>query len=107
MAQLAHELVDEAAARTPAATALRHGAERISYSALAAMAGAVASALHACGVGFEARVALRLPACPAFAAALLGASAAGCAVVPVDPALDAARVAALLRDNGASLLIGT
>jgi acyl-CoA synthetase (AMP-forming)/AMP-acid ligase II len=107
MAQLAHELVDEAAARTPAATALRHGAERISYATLAAMAGAVASALQACGAGFEARVALRLPACPAFAAALLGASAAGCAVVPLDPALDAARVAALLRDSGASVLIGT
>lgn len=105
MAQLAHELVDEVAARTPAATALRHGAERISYAALAGAAATLASALRACGAGCEERVALRLPGCPALAAALLGASAAGSAVVPIDPALDAGTCAALLRDCGARVLI--
>ncbi|MGX4644194.1 AMP-binding protein [Massilia sp. SYSU DXS3249] len=105
MAQLAHELVDEAAARTPAATALRHRAQRISYAALAASAAAVASALRACGAGLDERVALRLPDCPAFVAALLGTSGAGCAVVPIDPKLDHARCAALLRDCGAGILI--
>ena len=105
MAQLAHELVDDAAARAPAALALRHGAESISYAALAAAAANVAAALRACGAGAGEHIALRLPGCPAFVMALLGASAAGCAVVPVDPGLDAARCAALLHDCGAGVLI--
>ncbi|MET0982655.1 MAG: AMP-binding protein [Telluria sp.] len=105
MAQLTHELVDAAAARTPAALALRHGAERISYAALAGAAANVGAALRACGAGADERVAVRLPSCPAFVMALLGASAAGCAVVPIDPDLDDARCAALLRDCGAGVLI--
>lgn len=106
MAQLVHELVEEAAARTPAAIALRHGAEGISYAALAAAAATLASALRACGAGTDERIALRLPAGPAFAAALLGASAAGCAMVPIDLALDGPGCGALLRDCGAGILIG-
>ncbi|MDB5745955.1 MAG: acyl-CoA ligase (AMP-forming), exosortase system-associated [Massilia sp.] len=105
MAQLAHELVDEAAARTPAALALRHGAERISYAALAGAASAVGAGLRACGAGTDERVALRLEVSPALVAALLGASAAGCAVVPIDPAWGDERCAAVLRDCGAGVLI--
>ncbi|MEN3277957.1 MAG: hypothetical protein V7631_3747 [Massilia sp.] len=105
MAQLAHELVDEAAGRTPAAVALRHGAECISYAALAASGASVAVSLRACGVGGGERVAIRLPACPDTVAVLLGASAAGAAVVLVDPQLEAARCGALLRDCGARVLV--
>ncbi|MFC5462931.1 AMP-binding protein [Massilia niabensis] len=105
MVQLAHELVDEAAARSPAALALRHGADRISYAALAGAAARVAAALRACGAGTDERVAVRLPACPAFVMTLLGAWAAGCAVVPIDPDLDDERCAALLRDCGAGVLV--
>lgn len=105
MAQLTHELVDQAAARTPSALALRHGAEHISYAALAGAASTFASALRACGAGTDERVALRLHGSPAFVTALLGASAAGCAVVPIDPGLDPERCAAVLRDCGAGVLL--
>ncbi|MFC4932909.1 AMP-binding protein [Massilia sp. GCM10023247] len=109
MAQLSHELVEEAAAHTPAAIALRHGAQRTSYAALAAAgaaaAAAFAAALRACGAGGGERVALRLPDGPAFVAALLGASGAGCAVVPIDPALGGERCGALLRDCRAVILV--
>jgi acyl-CoA synthetase (AMP-forming)/AMP-acid ligase II len=105
MAQLAHELVDAAAAWTPQATALRHGAERISYAGLASAIGAFAGALHASGLGTGDRVAVCLPASTQAVAALLGASSAGCAFVPIDPVLDAASCTALLRDCGARLLV--
>jgi acyl-CoA synthetase (AMP-forming)/AMP-acid ligase II len=105
MAQLVHELIDAAAAWTPQATALRHGAERISYAGLASASAAFAGALHAAGLVNGDRVAVCLPACTPAVAAVLGASSAGCAFVPVDPLLDAAACAALLRDCGARLLV--
>jgi acyl-CoA synthetase (AMP-forming)/AMP-acid ligase II len=109
MVQLAHELVDEAAARMPAALALRHGAQCFSYADLAGAAAQVAAALRAAlrasGSGADERVALRLPSCPAFVTALLGASAAGCAVVPIDPGWSDERCAEVLRDCGAGVLV--
>ncbi|QOL48797.1 AMP-binding protein [Massilia litorea] len=105
MAQLAHELVEAAAVWTPHATALRHGAERISYAGLAGAIAAFAGALGAAGIGAGERVAVCLPASTPAVAALLGASSAGCAFVPVDPTLAPAQVAALLRDCGARLLV--
>jgi len=105
MAQLIHELVERVAARAPSATALRHGAARISYAGLAAAAAAVAGALAGGGAGRDERVALCLPACPESVAAMLGASAAACAVVPLDPALDPLRLLAQLRHSGARVLV--
>ena len=105
MAQLAHELVEEAAVWAPQVTALRHGAERISYAGLAGAAGAFAGALGASGIGEGDRVAICLPPCTPAVAALLGASQAACAFVPIDPLLDAAACAAILRDCGARLLV--
>lgn len=105
MAQLIHELVERVAARSPSATALRHGAARISYAGLAAAAAAVAGALAGGGAGRDERVALCLPACPESVAAMLGASAAACAVVPFDPALDPLRLLARLRHSGARVLV--
>lgn len=105
MAQLIHELVERVAARAPSATALRHGAARISYAGLAAAAAAVAGALAGGGVGRDERVALCLPACPESVATMLGASAAACAVVPLDPALDPLRLLGQLRHSGARVLV--
>ena len=105
MAQLAHELVDAAALWSPSATALRHGAERISYAGLAGAIAAFAGALQALGAASGERIAVRLAASTPAVAALLGASAAGCAFVPLDPQQDAAACVALLRDSGARLLV--
>ena len=121
MAQLIHELVERVAARAPSATALRHGAVRVSYSGLAAAMAAVAAALAGngsmAGAGHNERVAVCLPACPESVAVLLGASAAGCAAVPLasefdpqlglqlDPQPDPARLAAQLRHSGARVLV--
>jgi len=105
MAQLIHELVDRVAARAPSATALRHGAARISYTGLAAASAAVGAALAGAGSGRDERVAVCLPACPEAVAVLLGASSAGCAFVPLDPECDPARLCAQLRHSGARVLV--
>jgi acyl-CoA synthetase (AMP-forming)/AMP-acid ligase II len=105
MAQLAHELVDAAAAWAPSATALRHGAERISYAGLAGAIAAFAGALQVHGVAPGDRVAVRLPASTPAVAALLGTSSAGCALVPLDPLENAAAATAILRDCGARVLV--
>lgn len=105
MAQLILELVERIAARAPSATALRYGAARISYAGLAAAAAAVAGALAGGGAGRDERVALCLPACPESVAVILGASAASCAFVPLDPALDPPDLLARLRHSGARVLV--
>lgn len=105
MAQLIHELVEQAAARTPSATALRQGAVRVSYSGLAAAAVAVSGTLAGGGVQADDRVALCLAPSAEAVAALLGASHAGCAFVPLDPAHAPARCAAQLRHSGARILV--
>lgn len=109
MAQLIHELVEQAAMRTPSATALRHAAARVSYSGLAAAAAAVGGALLQGGAEPNERIATCLPSCPEAVAALLGASSAGCAFVPLDPSIaaapDVARCIVQLRHSGARVLI--
>ena len=105
MAQLAHELVDAATAWAPSATALRHGAERISYAGLAGAIATFAGALQAQGVAAGERVAVRLPASTPAVAALLGASSAGCVLVPLDPLQSAAACIAIVRDCGARVLV--
>lgn len=113
MAQLIHELVECVAERAPSATALRHGTVRISYAGLAAAAAAVGAALVQGGARPDERVAVCLPACPESVAALLGASAAACACVPLDPGsgpstdpgLDCVRIGAQLRHSAARVLV--
>ena len=105
MAQLAHELIDAAALWQPTATALRHGSERISYAGLAGAVAACGAALAALGVAGGERVALGLPPSTAAVVALLGASHAGCAFVPLDLRSAAAAGLARLRDCGARVLI--
>jgi acyl-CoA synthetase (AMP-forming)/AMP-acid ligase II len=105
MAQLAHELIDAAALWSPTATALRHGSERISYAGLAGAVSACGAALAALGVTGGERVALGLPPSTAAVVALLGASHAGCAFVPLDLRYDPAVALARLRDCGARVLV--
>ncbi|MBD8528497.1 MULTISPECIES: AMP-binding protein [unclassified Massilia] len=105
MAQLAHELVDAAALWSPTATAVRHGTERISYAGLAGAVAAFGAALAGLGGASGERVALGLPASTAAVVALLGASHAGSASVPLDLRCDAAASLARLRDCGARVLV--
>ncbi|MET0397982.1 MAG: amino acid adenylation domain-containing protein [Longimicrobiaceae bacterium] len=100
-----HALVAAAAERTPDALAVVRGAERWTYRELMARADAVAARLRREGVGPEARVGVLLERTPAMLAALLGVLRAGGAYVPLDPAHPAERLAYVLRDSGARVLV--
>jgi acyl-CoA synthetase (AMP-forming)/AMP-acid ligase II len=107
MAQLIQELIYHAAARAPAASALRHEGASHSYAALAQGVRQAGAALRALGTQRHDRVAVWLPAGVQAVVALFGAAAAGCAMVPLEPRLDAAGAGDRLLDCGARVLVTT
>ncbi|HYH82411.1 MAG TPA: amino acid adenylation domain-containing protein [Longimicrobium sp.] len=100
-----HGLCAAQAARTPGATALVWGEERITYAELDARAGRLAARLRRLGVGPEVRVGVCLPRTPDLVAALLGVLKAGGAYLPLDPAYPAERVAFMLADAAAPVVV--
>ena len=107
MSRLLFELPLTSAARSPAATALRHAGHSVSYAELADSIEAVAHALVGLGVGRLERVAVYLPKQPETVSTLFGASRAGCVFVPVNPVLKAEQVGHILRDCNVRVLVTT
>ncbi|HEY6324431.1 MAG TPA: amino acid adenylation domain-containing protein, partial [Thermoanaerobaculia bacterium] len=103
--RLVHEQIAARAAGAPDALAVVSGGEDLTYGELASRVRALAARLGAAGVGPERRVALLLPRSPELIVALLAVLEAGGAYVPLDPALPPARLASLLADCGAMLLL--
>ncbi len=105
------------ARRAPAALAVVHlgdlghpgaqGDERLSYGELAAHAGRLARRLADRGVGPEARVAICLPRSIQQVVAVLAVLEAGGAYVPLDPAYPSERLAFMLEDSGARVLVAS
>ncbi|MEA2695279.1 MAG: hypothetical protein QOJ16_4666, partial [Acidobacteriota bacterium] len=93
------------AARTPRATALVVGLERLTYADLAARADRLARRLAARGVGPEVGVALFLPRTADLVVAMLATLSAGGFYVPLDPAYPAERLGFLFADSGARVLV--
>ena len=100
-----HELIAEQAARTPEAAALVHGDERLTYRELWDRASRLADHLRGMGVGPEVRVGVCARRTPEMAAGLLAILEAGGAYVPLDPAYPDERLAFLVEDSGAALLL--
>ncbi|MET0622970.1 MAG: amino acid adenylation domain-containing protein [Pyrinomonadaceae bacterium] len=100
-----HALFEAQAARTPQSPAVVFGERVLSYGELDRRAGLVARRLRALGVRPESRVGLLLERSPDQLAALLGVLKAGGAYVPIDPATPPERVAFVLRDAGAELVL--
>jgi acyl-CoA ligase (AMP-forming) (exosortase A-associated) len=105
MTELIHELLFQAAARTPDACALEHGEARYTYSALTDLVARVAAALLACDLGRQERVAIFLPKQIETVQAMLGATAAGAVFVPVNPVLKPDQVAHILADCNVRVLV--
>ncbi|MES2072211.1 MAG: acyl-CoA ligase (AMP-forming), exosortase A system-associated [Pseudomonadota bacterium] len=105
MTDLVHELILQAAERTPAAEALCYQAQRLSYAELQGQVGALAAALLSEGIGRCERVAVYLEKRLETVVALFGASAAGAVFVPVNPLLKADQVAYILDDCSVSVLV--
>ncbi len=100
-----HRRFERQAARTPGAPAVTFLGESLTYAELDARADALAALLRARGVGPETRVALCLERGPALVVAILATLKAGGAYVPLDPAYPAERLAYVLEDAGAGVLV--
>ncbi|WP_409976300.1 amino acid adenylation domain-containing protein, partial [Xanthomonas graminis] len=100
-----HQLFQAQVLRTPHAIALLAGGSELSYAALEAHANQLAHQLRRLGVGPEHRVALHLPRSLVLVVALLATLKAGAAYLPLDPELPDARLAFLLDDSGACMVL--
>ncbi|MDB4951688.1 MAG: non-ribosomal peptide synthetase [Gemmatimonadetes bacterium] len=103
--QRIHDLFESQAAAAPHAPALAFGAETLTYAELNAGANQLAHHLVSLGVGPEARVAVCMERTPEMIVALLAVLKAGGAYVPVDPSYPADRIAYMLADSGAAIVL--
>jgi amino acid adenylation domain-containing protein len=100
-----HELVRAQAERTPDAVALVAGDEEITYRELLARAGRLARRLAASGAGPDVLVGICLERTAGMVVAMLAVLEAGAAYLPLDPGYPADRLAYMLEDSGARLLV--
>ncbi|HEV7669747.1 MAG TPA: non-ribosomal peptide synthase/polyketide synthase [Thermoanaerobaculia bacterium] len=100
-----HELFEDQALRTPEAPALAFGEQVLSYAELNARANRLAHHLRDLGVAPELRVGVMLPRTAEMVVAVLAVLKAGGAYVPLDPAYPRERLATILADGGADLLV--
>jgi amino acid adenylation domain-containing protein len=104
-ASLVHRWIEMQAERTPEAVALTCAAGSLTYSELNARANRLARRLRAMGVGPEVLVGLFVSRSADMVVGLLAVLKAGGAYVPLDPAYPAERLAFMLDDARASVLL--
>ena len=100
-----HQLFEEQVERTPDAVAVVFEDESLSYRELDARANQLAHHLHELGTRPELLVALCLERSLEIVVAIYGTLKAGGAYVPIDPSYPADRVAFMLADANASVII--
>jgi len=100
-----HQLFEAQVERTPRATALICGTERLTYGELNRRANQLADRLHGMGVGPESLVGVCLERTPAMVVGLLAILKAGGAYVPIDPAYPRERMAFILGDARAPVAL--
>ncbi|MEQ1514838.1 MAG: amino acid adenylation domain-containing protein, partial [Lysobacteraceae bacterium] len=100
-----HQLFEAQVARTPEATALAFGEQRIRYGELNARANQLAYVLRALGIGRDTLVAVVVNRGIEMIVALLGILKAGGAYVPMAPDAPAERLAFMLSDAKPLLLL--
>ncbi|RQS02351.1 amino acid adenylation domain-containing protein, partial [Burkholderia sp. Bp9002] len=103
--QCMHGLFEEQVRRTPEATALISGDERLSYAELNARANRLARYLVDLDVAPDTLVAVCLERGAPMVVSLLGILKAGGAYVPLDPAYPGARLAHILSDAAPAVVL--
>ncbi|WP_176732390.1 MULTISPECIES: non-ribosomal peptide synthetase, partial [unclassified Streptomyces] len=96
---------EDQAARTPGATAVVFGDERLTYAELDARAESLARRLRAQGAGPDRIVGVAVPRSTELVVALLGVLKSGAAYLPVDLDYPADRVAHMLADSAARTVV--
>jgi non-ribosomal peptide synthetase-like protein len=104
---LLHEFFEAQADKRPEAVALVDKGRRITYSEIEQQANRLARFLNKRGVGPGSLVAILLPRSVNAYVAILGTLKAGAAYLPLDPEYPADRVAFILRDSKAEVLLTT
>ncbi|MFF5107452.1 amino acid adenylation domain-containing protein, partial [Streptomyces sp. NPDC000134] len=99
------DLVRARARRSPDTVALRCGADAVSYGELENRANRLARYLRRLGIGRESRVGLCLPRGVEMVVGVLAVWKAGGAYVPLDPAYPADRLAFMVADCGADVVV--
>ncbi|HEX9937546.1 MAG TPA: amino acid adenylation domain-containing protein, partial [Longimicrobium sp.] len=98
-------LFEDQVRASPDATALVFGHRRLTYGELDARANRLARVLRRHGVGPETRVGLCAERGPDLVVSILAILKAGGAYVPLDPAYPRERLAHMLADSGAALVL--
>ncbi|CAH1202646.1 Tyrocidine synthase 3 [Paenibacillus plantiphilus] len=101
-----HGLFEEQAQRSPERIAFQLGAEALTYRELDARANRLARTLRARGAMPDAVIAVIAERSTEMIVAILAVMKAGAAYLPIDPAYPAERIAYLLEDSRAALLLG-
>lgn len=100
-----HTRFGEIAAAQPDSIAVSWAGGRLTYRELDALADRLATALIKAGVEGETPVAVMLPRGPNYVTAMLGILKAGGMLVPLDPAMPDERVAEILRQTSAAIVV--
>jgi len=100
-----HELISQQAAATPDALAVTFGTQQLTYAEIDTQANRLSHKLIELGVGPEIRVGVAMPRTEQLLVALLAVLKAGGAYVPLDPDYPADRVAYMLEDSRALVLL--
>ncbi|MEE9413406.1 MAG: acyl-CoA ligase (AMP-forming), exosortase A system-associated, partial [Methylococcales bacterium] len=105
MPALLHNLLLDTALQAPDSTALVHKNTEYSYSQLVGLVAQQASALLACGLSKQQRIAIYLPKQLETVSMLLATPLAGGVFVPINPTLKAAQVRHILQDCDVRILV--
>ncbi len=100
-----HQLLEASAKAHPDACAILDHGRRISYRQLAAQADAVAAQLQSLAIGKEAFVGICMQRSAEMIGAMIGVLKAGGAYVPLDPAYPDERLAVMLEDSRAAVVL--
>ncbi|HET6763277.1 MAG TPA: amino acid adenylation domain-containing protein, partial [Longimicrobiaceae bacterium] len=100
-----YDLFEAQVRATPDAPALVFGGDVLTYAELNTRANRLAHHLVALGVGPEVRVGVAMERTPDLIVGLFAVLKAGGAYVPVDPAYPADRIAYMLEDSGAAVVL--
>lgn len=100
-----HQLFQDQVQRTPDAVAVVFAEQQLTYRHLQTRADALARRLRQAGVGSNALVGLCVERSPEMLVGLLGILKAGAAYLPLDPGHPQKRLAFILQDAGATVLV--